>query len=160
MEIITRADQIESPNIRQIVAYWQSKCRAGAIPRRSDIDPAEMPTLLPNVILVDFERSPFRVKFRLVGTRVVEVTGFEFTGKYADEIAPADVGEAFMTCYRTASEMMQPVFSRITWRFDEDTTGDYDFCVLPLEEADGVATKAMVMECYARLEKQYIVTGR
>lgn len=155
MQSITDANQIENASIRQLFIYWQSKCSDGSIPRRSDIDPTDIPAILPNVILIDFEQDPFRVKFRLVGTKVVEITGYEFTGMYLDEIAMPDVEDSFLACYQTASETKTPVLSRITWRFDEETTGEYDFWVMPLEDNGQVATKAIALECYARMDKKY-----
>ena len=155
MQSITAAEEIESEPLRQLFVYWQSKCRNGGIPRRSDIDPGEIAALLPNIIMVDFEQRPFRVKYRLVGTRVVEMTGFEFTGRYLDEVASKDVQEDFCECYRTVSEERLPVLKRIVWRFTEDVTGAYDFCVLPLDDDGQVATKAIAAECYARLAKHY-----
>src|SRR3546814_945976 len=83
---ITRSDQIESARIRELFAYWQDKRRGDLLPRRADIDPVEIPRLMPYVLIADIEHAPFRVRFRLVGTKVVEATGFEFTGKYLDEI--------------------------------------------------------------------------
>ena len=155
MQILSDPEHLESATIRELFTYWKSKCSNGNIPRRRDIDPLDLTGVLPNVIMLDFEQNPFRARFRLVGTRVVEVTGFEFTGMYLDEIAMPDVEDSFQDCYQTASETMKPVFTRITWRFDEKTTGDYDFCVLPLESDGSVATMAIAAECYARLEKKY-----
>ena len=155
MQVLSDPQQIESPLIRELFAYWRRHCRDGAIPRRGDIDPAELGALLPNLIMVDFEQDPFRVRFRLVGTRVVDVTGFEFTGKYLDEIAKPDVAGAFTACYEAACTGRQPVFERITWRFDDQSTSDYDFCVLPLDDDGGTVQRALAAECYARLERQF-----
>ena len=59
------------------------------------------------------------------------------------------------SCYRHASQRKTAVLSRITWRFDETTTGSYDFCVLPLDDDGHVARRGLAVECYAQLEKQY-----
>jgi len=155
MQVLSDPAQIESPLIRELFVYWRSRCRGGTIPRRADIDPTELRSILPNLLLVEFELEPFRVKFRLVGTRIVEVTGFEFTGRYLDEIAQPEVGDAFLDCYEAACRSRQAVSRRITWRFDEGGSADYDFCVLPLDDDGAAATKALAAECYGRIEKQY-----
>lgn len=157
MQVLSDPEKIESALIRDLFAYWQGKRRGGALPCRSDIEPADLRALLPNLLIVDFEQEPFRVKFRLVGTRIVELTGFEFTGLYLDEVAPPDVAAAFTACYRTASHRRQPVLERITWRSDQ-VISDYDICVLPLDDDGGAAQRAIAAECYARLEKQYDLT--
>jgi hypothetical protein len=155
MQILRDALSIESSIIRELFDYWRGKCRGTAIPRRTDIDPAEILPILPNLMIVDFEQQPFRVRFRLVGTKVVEITGFEFTGRYLDEIVKPDVEAAFIECYETASRTKQPVFDRIKWRFDDQITGEYDFAVLPLDDDGEVAMRALAIECYARLERRY-----
>ncbi|WP_193367876.1 PAS domain-containing protein [Pelagibius marinus] len=76
MQSFTDAAQTDSEIIRQRFGYWHSKCGPGAIPKRNDIDPGEIFPILPNILIVDFEQDPFRVKVRLVGTRIVEVTGY------------------------------------------------------------------------------------
>ena len=46
--------------------YWLKKRGSGAMPSRSDIDPADIPALLPYVSLVHKVGGEFR--FRLVGS--------------------------------------------------------------------------------------------
>lgn len=155
MQCITRADQIESAAIRQLFLYWQSKCADGRIPRRTDIDPVDIPNLVPNLMIADIEHDPFRVRYRLVGTKVVQMTGYEFTGKYLDEIAlPNDEGP-FQECYQTACETRLPVLQRIEWHLAEDTTEEYDICILPLSDDGDTVNMALAIECYATVERAY-----
>jgi hypothetical protein len=67
---------------------------------------------LPNVILVDLERDPFRVRYRLCGTRVVEFCG-NLAGRCLDEIATADLwnAAAYLRRYQIAATEGRPVFS-------------------------------------------------
>ncbi|HMA13327.1 MAG: PAS domain-containing protein [Bacteroidota bacterium] len=161
MEIITSADQIASPRLRQLYDYWQSKRRGGRLPRRADIDPAEIPQLMPNLLLVDIEQNPFRVRYRLVGTQIVEATGFEFTGKYLDEIVLPDDEGPFVESYQLAAERKAAVLARIKWRLDAETTGEYDACFLPLSEDGVTVDKVLAMECYDTLQRDFTLpTGR
>jgi hypothetical protein len=153
--LVEETKGIESPAIRSMFDYWQSRCGNGRIPARSEIDPADILPLLPNILMVEFETCPFRVRFRLVGTKVVEVTGFEFTGRYLDEIAAEEDAAPFAECYEVACRRQLPVARRITWRFDRKTTGDYDFAVFPLESDGSFASQAIAVECYVRLQKQF-----
>src|SRR3546814_13218922 len=82
MQKITRSDQIESARIRELFAYWQDKRRGDLLPRRADIDPVEIPRLMPYVLIADIEHAPFRVRFRPAGTTVVAANGCRFTAKY------------------------------------------------------------------------------
>ena len=81
-------------DIRTIFAYWDGKRRGRPMPARRDLDPVlDIPRLLPNLMLVDVHRSPFRLTYRLVGTGEVEYRGGDPTGK--------DVAEHFFGRSRT-----------------------------------------------------------
>lgn len=155
MRPISHEDEIESAAIRELFRYWQSKCVDGRIPRRADIDPVEIPRLMPNLLIVDVERDPFRVRYRLVGTRIVEMTGFEFTGKYLDEIALANFEGPFEECYQRACETKQPIITRIKWSLAPDIVAEYDVCFLPLSEDGETANMALSLECYENVERDY-----
>lgn len=160
MEIITSADQIDSPRLRQLYDYWLSKRNGNRLPRRADIDPTEIPQLMPNLLLVDVEYDPFRVRYRLVGTQIVEATGFEFTGKYLDEIVLPDDEGPFLESYQLAAESKAAVLTRIKWRLDAETTGEYDACFLPLSEDGATVDKILSMECYDTLQRDFtLLTG-
>jgi hypothetical protein len=155
MQKIEQVDQIESSQIRQLFLYWQGKCRDGRIPRRADIDPAEIPRLVPNILIVDVEYNPFRVRYRLVGTKVVQATGFEITGRYLDEIVLADDEGPFLESYQTACTTKAPILTRIKWHLDAETTGEYDACFLPLSEDGETVNKVLSMECYESIEREF-----
>tara|TARA_B110000438_G_scaffold233054_1_gene228981 strand:+ start:83 stop:457 length:375 start_codon:yes stop_codon:yes gene_type:complete len=55
------------------------------MPSRADIDPMEIPTFLPNVIPVDMEHDPSRLRYRLVGTDVVYKCGFALAEKFVGD---------------------------------------------------------------------------
>jgi hypothetical protein len=62
-----------------------------SMPRRRDIDPSEIPRLLPYVQLVETtEDGGFR--YRLIGTGLVEAFGHDYTGQYVDEQFPGERG--------------------------------------------------------------------
>jgi len=161
MHKIEHVDQIESRQIRQLFLYWQSKCGSdGRIPRRADVDPAEIPRLVPNILIVDVEYNPFRVRYRLVGTKVVQATGFEITGKYLDEIVLADDEGPFLESYQTCCATRAPILTRIKWHLDAETTGEYDACFLPLSEDGETVNKVLSMECYESIEREFTFLGR
>lgn len=161
MKRITHEDEIESAAIRALFNYWRSKCPEGGIPRRADIDPVEIPRLMPSLLIVDIEYDPFRVKYRLVGTRIVEMTGFEFTGKYLDEIALPNFEGPFEECYQVACETKSPVITRIKWSLSPDIVAEYDVCFLPLSDDGETANMALSLECYENVERDFtLFAGR
>ena len=77
-----------SENVQSAYRYWLSKCAADRIPSRSGIDPVEIPRLLSGIWLLDVSHAPFRFKYRLVGTAIVDAMGFDPTGRWLDEAHP------------------------------------------------------------------------
>jgi hypothetical protein len=82
--------EISSELIRHFHRHWLQICRNGSIPGRLDIDPGNFKCILPNMILAEIERDPFRVRYRPCGTKVTEFCG-SLTGRYLDEVATANV---------------------------------------------------------------------
>jgi hypothetical protein len=61
--------------LKDLLAYWEGKRGARAMPARADIDPIEIPQLLPHLIMVDTAETPEDFCYRLYGTEVCK--GFE-----------------------------------------------------------------------------------
>ena len=158
MQIISSAVQIESAAMRALFEYWSSKRKGDALPRRADIDPAEIPGLVQNIMIADIEHHPFRVRYRLVGTKVVEMTGYEFTGKYLDEIALPNDEAPFLDCYRLACDSRSAVLTRVIWRLAPDEVAEYDACFLPLSDDGEVVDKVIAYECYESVERDYDIS--
>lgn len=106
-------EQVTSPLIRNFHDYWKAKKRGRELPSWEDIDPAELRGLLPNMLAVTIEYDPFRVFYRLVGTRIVQFRN-ELTGRYLDEIEefPADVRDGLVKEYQLVCERRAPSHSR------------------------------------------------
>jgi hypothetical protein len=112
------AAQITSPRIEALYRYWQSKCVGGSLPARAAIDPIEIPRLLPYLVISEVEASPLRVRYRLVGTRVVEDHGSDFTNRYLEDCNFA-VEPLLLECYRQLVETQAPVFAYYEWHKEE-----------------------------------------
>jgi hypothetical protein len=115
---LVEAGRITSPRVRALHRYWQSKCIGAPLPGRSAIDPTEIPQLLPYLVIAEIEASPMRVRYRLVGTRVVEDHGSDFTNRYLEDCSFA-VEPLLLACYRQLVETQAPVFVYYEWYNEE-----------------------------------------
>ena len=70
-----------SPRIRRFWDYWNSKRGARPMPSRRDIEPTEIPDLLPYIVLTEVLREPPFLRYRLVGTKQLAVRGHDPTGE-------------------------------------------------------------------------------
>src|SRR5258706_6731263 len=66
--------------------YWLAKRGSCTMPARSDINPADIPALLPYLGLVNKVDDQFR--HRLVGTAVAQEIGHDPTGSVVGSYAP------------------------------------------------------------------------
>jgi hypothetical protein len=107
-------DRLTSQRIVGFHAYWGHKCSGRCLPTRAAIDPAEIPRLLPYLVIAEIERSPIRIRYRLVGTRVVQANGSDYTNRYLDECGFA-VEPLLIECYRRLIGTRAPVFAYYEW---------------------------------------------
>lgn len=133
---------VRAPIIHEMLAYWQSKRAAGRLPRPADIDPTEIPRLIASIVICDIETKPFRVRYRLAGTRQVHILGNELTGRYVDEMNWEE-GPFVHRIFARAHETAAPVFGFYYWGFRENTPGASEFGLFPLSE-DGVTVNRVL----------------
>lgn len=112
------AAAITSARVAELHRYWLSKCRGGVLPPRSAIDPVEIPRLLPFLVIAEIESSPMRIRYRLVGTQVVEDNGADFTNLYLEDCGFA-VEPLLRECYRQLVETRAPVFAYYEWHKEQ-----------------------------------------
>ena len=117
------------------------------------------PELLPYVLIADFETEPFRVRFRLVGTRLVESAGQDFTGRYLDEMAWPMV-EASLAVYRKVWETGKPAFGSFGAELTIGGWYSIGFGVMPLRARNSTASaadKCLVMVDYLGIDMTQLV---
>jgi hypothetical protein len=140
--------------IRGIYHYWDSKRRGRRMPSRADIDPVEIPTYLANVILVDMQHYPLRLRYRLVGTDIVRKRGFDPTGKNVGDAFFGPDAESVLHHYRAIAE--RRVVRFIDAPFVEPR-GWYVYSeriMMPLSDDDETVNMALVYALWRDLEFQ------
>lgn len=155
--IFERVDQAQSEKIRRLFEYWQRLKRNGRPGSRTDFDPTEVPGLLSSLLLGDIEADPFRVYFRLVGTRVAAFSRLDFSGYYLDALdyKGRDSVE-WRDCYRYVHTHRIGVVgvNRVTW--PDAGPMEYEFAMLPLERDGDPAGSFIAIEVYDRLDPNLI----
>lgn len=85
-------DDIRHPLLRYLYDYWSQKREGRRLPRRSDIDPTELPAeLWPHLLLQDVFINGDAVRFRyaVVGQHFRDQIGRHVTGTFSDvSLAP------------------------------------------------------------------------
>ena len=106
------------------------------MPARRDIDPAEIPDLLPNVVLVDVERDPPDFRYRLIGTAITARLARDYTGTCFSSLPHQQAGSrVWETATRIVAEK-KPIFSDIPYVGPDRWVRGYRDLYMPLSEND------------------------
>ncbi len=98
------------PETAAFYRYWDSKRQGRVMPSRADLDPLEMRPWLPGIILVDVLRNPYRLIYRVVGTRSVNIRDAEVTGRRVEDGRHGDKLNHVLENYRLVVEEQTLVY--------------------------------------------------
>jgi hypothetical protein len=103
-------ETIENPKTRRVLDYWLSKRAGREMPSRADIEPLELRDVLGNLCLADVtDETPPRFRFRVDGSNLAAMTGFDMTGKYADQLPHPHYRDYVLELYARVVETRAPV---------------------------------------------------
>jgi hypothetical protein len=147
MERYRGIEEVPSTRARRMHQYWLDKKGERAMPARSDIDPSEIKDLLPNVILSRLEYEPFRVLYKLIGTRAVENAGIDYSGRYLDEIDfVSEFGTDWHAIYRAIATDKVPVFGLCQIKFTDGVMKPYVCAMFPLSSDGARVDQVLAIE--------------
>lgn len=121
-----------------LLRYWQSlAARLGRLPRRAEIDPLALSSLLPHLFLVDVvhagEAEP-RFRFRLLGGAITDRESVR-PGQYLDEFQGMRDSEKIMRHYHDALKLRIRVRSAtLAWDHPTKEFITYHAVLLPLSD--------------------------
>ena len=153
-----RAEQARGDKIRQLFAYWLSMHCNGRPGARTAFDPTQVPRLLSSLLLGDLHADPFRVYFRLVGTRVADFSRLDFSGYYLDGLDYRDRDSVeWLDCYRHVYATGEGIIgvNRVSWGAGAAPM-EYEFAILPLDRNGHPAGSFVAIEDYDSIEKSDI----
>ncbi|MEZ5830748.1 MAG: PAS domain-containing protein [Dongiaceae bacterium] len=155
MALYEQETDIRSDMVRLLHRWWLGKSN-GAIPDRADLDPADLKPLLPNLFIADVEHAPFRIRYRLVGTKATEATGFDLTGRYLDDLMPSTADQPWGDYYHRAYRTRLPVFGSI--HAPTRNGGDflYEFGLFPLRKGGTAVDQFVAIEDYFDLASTHV----
>jgi hypothetical protein len=116
MEILRLSDPLPvrkwHAKLRKLFECWRSIHPAeGVLPGRQHFDPLYVADVLPFVFMIDLVGHPVRLRYRLLGTRMVDAIGRDLTGQWLDEAHPRAVAHPM---YQTL--LQRSLQKQFTWR--------------------------------------------
>ncbi|HUB94655.1 MAG TPA: PAS domain-containing protein [Stellaceae bacterium] len=136
---VTEASFIEAPRdalLSALYAYWNKARGTRRMPSRSDIDPVEIPKLLPHILMYNvMPDGGFTI--RLVGEAVADFVGRNATGEPAGAVMTPRAAEVTIAILRAVVTERMPKFraGKAHW-YEEKSHRDFEACFLPLS-SDG-----------------------
>ena len=100
--------QLVVPEQRQLYDYWLEQASNFAMPRRSDINPARLPRLLPGLSLIDVADTIESCRIRLAGTRLREIYDREITGINLCDMEWGSKRDYWLAAYKRTIEQAVP----------------------------------------------------
>lgn len=113
--------------------YWSERRQGRDMPDRADVDALTMPRrVLANVGLAELSDGGRRIKYRLVGTEIVNRLGVDFTGRYVSEVMNGSYRLYITSMFRAVFEHRAPLYSEGTFRQDRRNMSRTRRLLLPL----------------------------
>jgi hypothetical protein len=139
--------------------YWRAKRAGRSMPRRSDIDPADIPTLLPNILITEMLEAGTRYRYRLAGSAVTEAFGRSLTGRYVDEIMMGPYRDFIMRVYRDIYLDRRCIFCESRYTNGVKPGLSTKRLFMPLSNDDRVVDQVLIVQTfqYAGADRNVVI---
>lgn len=131
-------ESLDEPLLAELFRYWSERCGARKLPARSDIDPVDIPHLLPHIALTEIVPSPggeeTRFRYRLAGTQIEERFGCPLTNRFLDELKEGDYLIYMQSLYRQLMTDLAPIYSESSFGAGDNNTLLAKRLMLPLSD--------------------------
>ena len=142
VQIAEAASIITDERLKDGYAYWRRKSAGRKMPRRADIDPTEIPHLLPHIRLIDVV-GPGRFRYRLLGTEVRLHHIADPTGRFLDEVLSPPAGPRIVALHDECVGNRGPVYVEMQFDLPNGARRVSKVLYTPLSE-DGVAVSQVL----------------
>ena len=101
-------DPIEHPELAALKEKWQEKRAGRRLPARSDFDTLEFAPWMGHLSVLDAIEGGRDFFFRLHGTNIANLYGYEMTGKSVSDL-PSEIRTTISKEYREAVDRCEPI---------------------------------------------------
>jgi hypothetical protein len=153
-DVIISPDDCSSKRVLALHDYWQRVRGDRPMPRREDIDPLEIWSLLPYVHVTEWHTNPDRVFIRITGTEIVATAGVEMGGRWLSEMHPNEEDlEQIMALYHRVVATRVPIFGRTDGTTLRLGVEFFEWVLCPLSEDGRNVTHFVGLEDYVSVRR-------
>jgi hypothetical protein len=147
MRAIVNVSEFLSPAVANLCKFWTERSAGRFVIPRGEIDVVELPrTVLPHLLLIDLSRDSRDIRYRLVGSRLANDYGLDFTGLRLSEFSPPNgLEEAISDTYRAIKDFAMPVVGHYGYPTRNGKLAVSEFAVFPLSNG-GVLDQCLAIE--------------
>lgn len=124
--------------------YWERMRGDRALPSRRDLDPTEIPRLLPFVMLVDVELEPLDFRFRLIGDAVQKIIERETRRRPFSDIPFMAKGNPIWADYARVVNERRPLVSDLSYVGNDRSVRKLRHCLMPLSNDGSIVNMIFV----------------
>jgi hypothetical protein len=139
---------LDDPLLRAAYDYWRGKCAGRSMPRRGDIDPAEIPTLLPHILITEMLEAGTRYRYRLAGSAVTEAFGRSLTGQYVDQLMTGPYRDFIARLYRSIYLDRRCIFCESRYSGSTKPGISTKRLFMPLSSDDRVVDQVLIIQTF------------
>ena len=129
------------------------------MPRRCDVDPAEIPRLLPFVMLVEVLEKPLDFRFRLVGTEIDAITAVGLRGQRFSESPHLGPSSNVWNDYVSVATTHRPLTGKVDYVGADRHVRAIRHCLMPLSDDGERVNMVFVAVEVVRGKETFAATG-
>ena len=136
---------MKTRSAQQLFHYWNSKRAESGLPRRTDIEPADILPVLPETMILQATRQEQDMTFRLAGTQISALFGRELRQQSLHDLLPKSNQALLRRLMRSCADEQAVVLVGIEARSRSGRIVDVEMLFLPLQrEHDGARILGVV----------------
>jgi hypothetical protein len=141
-------DNIDDPLLRAGYDYWRLKRAGRRMPSRRDIDPTEIPRLLPNVMIVEMLDEGTRYRFRLAGSAITAAFGRPITGGFVHDLAQGRYRSFIEGLYRDIYLNRRCILSESPYDNVRGSAATAKRLMMPLSDDDAIVNQVLAVQTF------------
>ena len=149
------ADEAVCRKIERFGVYWRALATVrGGVPTRRDFDPAAVPALLPNLLLIEARGESGRNRVRLAGSCVAAAMGSEITGYELQNLPREDGVRALAAGVELCLSQQRPIPGEFTLAAggSQRAIAGFRFLAAPLAATRAAPAMAVVLAVFVAFD--------
>lgn len=138
------ATELRSPIVATALRYWHKRCCDRPMPRRRDIDPADLKSVLPHMMIFAVVDDGRDFIYRLVGSRIREFLSADYTGQRLLEVEATKPADTILENFQACRKYRKPVLGNIPYVGPKSDIVTMEDIVLPLS-SDGKTVDQIIV---------------